>query len=220
MLALLEFSNAILCIFFLWRLVFYLWAIGLPPAHLGQVGGMRGREGSWARRGRLPLRFVDVRQCRAMVHVSSLIFWAQLCTSPISLSAWWKFSTVPIHWPVCWQTGQPESIGSSPCGPAFSGSCWPGPHPHWGDPPKLLSGRWLEWWSLASSASLCVHSAWLGVLSAGGTAWSRWAGGRAHPAPSNNTVLIEGVYDIDDNNSRGFYFALINTFRLLNEPRG
>ena len=64
MLALLEFSNAILCIFFLWRLVFYSWAIGLPHAHLGQVGGMRGREGSWARRGRLPLRFVDVRQCR------------------------------------------------------------------------------------------------------------------------------------------------------------
>lgn len=39
---------------------------------------------------------------------------------------------------------------------------------------------------LAHPAAPCVHSAWPGVLSAGGTAWSRRAGGRARPAPSGS----------------------------------
>ena len=35
-------------------------------------------------------------------------------------------------------------------------------------------------------AAPCVHSVWPGVLSAGGTAWSQWAGGRARPALSGS----------------------------------
>ena len=49
-------------IFLLWRLVFYSWAISLPPAHLGQEGGVGEGRATGPGGGRLPLPFVDVLQ--------------------------------------------------------------------------------------------------------------------------------------------------------------
>lgn len=91
----------------------------------------------------------------------------------------------PIHWPVCSADWAAWICGSSPCKSSFLWlpSCLGHTRIeviHWN---FCQVGGW--WWPLASpAAAFGVHSAWPGVLSAGGTAWSWWAGGRAHPAPS------------------------------------
>ena len=223
MLILLEFSNAIFFNFF--TLEACVLFMGYQPPSCPPGAGRRsgGREGNWARRG---------PTAAALCRCTSAWWWC--CTCPARFSEP-SFAHPRFPWVPGWssppsrstdlsarQTGQPESEGSSPWGPAFSGSCWPGPHPHWGDPPKLLPSRWLEWWPLASpAAAFCVHSAWLVFFQQVGQHGHGGLGvGHIRPPP-NNTVLIEGVYDIEDNNSkRGFYFALINTFRLIHEPWG